>query len=220
MQTSFGSMEMEVRVKRDSALMKAHALIDWDALRPQLVGLYQREASRGGGQEPIDPLIMFKAILLGQWHSLSDPKLEEALCVRIDFMYFCGLSLSDDVPDETTLCRFRNRLITAGKLAGLLAGVNGQLQGHGLMVKCAHGAVIDATLVQSAARPRRDMVIELDAAGAPRINEDGSIPGSMAVISPQLARSTETWSADPDCGLGQERQEKPLWLPQLRNGGQ
>jgi len=198
MQTSFGSMEMEVRVKRDSALMKAHALIDWDALRPQLVGLYQREASRGGGQEPLDPLIMFKAILLGQWHSLSDPKLEEALCVRIDFMYFCGLSLSDDVPDETTLCRFRNRLITAGKLAGLLAGVNGQLQGHGLMVKCAHGAVIDATLVQSAARPRRDMVIELDAAGAPRINEDGSIPGSMAVISPQLARSTETWSADPD----------------------
>ena len=108
MQTSFGSMEMEGRVKRDSALMKAHALIDWDALRPQLVGLYQREASRGGGQEPIDPLIMFKAILLGQWHSLSDPKLEEALCVRIDFMYFCGLSLSDDVPDETTLCRFRS----------------------------------------------------------------------------------------------------------------
>ena len=41
------------------------------------------------------------------------------------------------------------------------------------------------------------MVIELDAAGAPRINEDGSIPGSMAVISPQLARC-ETWSADPD----------------------
>ena len=151
MQTSFGSMEMEVRVKRASALMKAHALIDWDALRPQLVGLYQREASRGGGQEPIDPLIMFKAILLGQWHSFSDPKLEEALCVRIDFMYFCGLSLSDDVPDETTLCRFRNRLITAGKLAGLLAGVNDQLQGHGLMVKCAHGAVIDATLGPSPA---------------------------------------------------------------------
>src|SRR6185312_14766689 len=108
-------------------------------------------------------------------------------------MYFCGLSLSDDVPDETTLCRFRNRLITAGKLAGLLAGVNGQLQGHGLMVKCAHGAVIDATLVQSAARPKRDMVVELDAAGAPKVNEDGSIPGSMAMTSPN-------WLAVPKPG--------------------
>ena len=48
------------------------------------------------------------------------------------------------------------------------------------MVKCAHGAVIDATLVQSAAHPRRDMIIELDTAGAPKVNEDGSIPGRAA----------------------------------------
>ncbi len=134
MQMSFGSMEMDARIRRESALMKAHALIDWEGLRSQLVGLYKREVSRAGGQEPIDPLVMFKAVLLGQWHNLSDPKLEEALRVRIDFMYFCGLSLTDDIPDETTLCRFRNRLITAGRLDGLLAGVNIQLQDHGLMV--------------------------------------------------------------------------------------
>ncbi|MEO6563755.1 MAG: hypothetical protein ABIN99_12050 [Nitrosospira sp.] len=45
---SFGSMEMDVRIKR--------------------------ETSRAGGQELIDPLVMFKAVLLGQWHNLSDPK--------------------------------------------------------------------------------------------------------------------------------------------------
>ena len=32
------------------------------------------------GQEPFDTLLMFKAILLGQWHSLSDAALEQALC--------------------------------------------------------------------------------------------------------------------------------------------
>lgn len=195
MQMSFGSMKMDARIRRASALMKADARIDRERLRSQLVGLYKREASRAGGQEPIDPLIMFKAVLLGQWHNLSDPKLEEALRVRIDFMYFCGLSLADDIPDETMLCRFRNRLITAGRLTGLLAGVNAHLQDHGLMVKCAHGAVIDATLVQSAARPRRDMIIELDTAGATRINEDGSIPGRAAS---KLTSCTETQSADPD----------------------
>jgi IS5 family transposase len=195
MQMSFGSMEMDARIRRDSALLKAHALIDWEGLRSQLVGLYKREASRAGGQEPIDPLVMFKAVLLGQWHNLSDPKLEEALRVRIDFMYFCGLSLADDVPDETTLCRFRNRLITAGRLDGLLAGVNSQLQDHGLMVKRAQGAVIDATLVQSAARPKRDMIIELDTKGAPKVNEDGSIPGRT---TSKLISCTETQSVDPD----------------------
>jgi IS5 family transposase len=59
---------------------------------------------------------MFKATLLGQWHSLSDAALEQALCVRIDFLQFCGLSLSDAISDETTLCRFRNRLVTNDRL--------------------------------------------------------------------------------------------------------
>jgi IS5 family transposase len=81
--------------------LKAHALIDWEGLRVELFGLCKREASRSGRQKPIDSLTMFKAVLLGQWHNLSDLKLEEALRVRIDFMYFCGLSLTNDVPDET-----------------------------------------------------------------------------------------------------------------------
>ena len=96
-------------------------------------------------------------------HSLSDPKLEAALNVRIDFMHFCGIGLADAVPDESTLCRFRNRLLHAGKLAPLLAAVNAQLQGHGLMVANATGAVIAATLVASAARPKSMTIIEHDA---------------------------------------------------------
>ena len=63
---------------------------------------------------------MFKATLLGQWHSLSNFKPEAALNLRIDFMHFCGIRLTDAVPGESTLCRFRNRLIHAGKLAPLL----------------------------------------------------------------------------------------------------
>ncbi|EOC68653.1 hypothetical protein NM3158_1935 [Neisseria meningitidis NM3158] len=34
-------------------------------------------------------LSMFKAVLLGQWHSLSDPELEHSLITRIDFNLFC-----------------------------------------------------------------------------------------------------------------------------------
>ncbi|OED34534.1 transposase, partial [PVC group bacterium (ex Bugula neritina AB1)] len=31
---------------------------------------------------------MFKAVLLGQWYSLSDPNLEESLALRLDFIMF------------------------------------------------------------------------------------------------------------------------------------
>ena len=218
MQESFGSLEMSARLRRDSALMKAHVLIDWEGLRPLLRGLYKREASRGGGQEPIDPLLMFKATLLGQWHSLSDAKLEAALNVRIDFMHFCGIRLTDAVPDESTLCRFRNRLLHAGKLAPLLAAVNAQLQGHGLMVAHNTGAVIDATLVASAARPKSMTIIEHDtdansdddAAAADSSSQHTQVPRATNAQSAQRAQGAdgalaaarhsviETASADPD----------------------
>ena len=107
MQESFGSLELSHRVRKDNPLKKLSVLIDWELLRPHLQKLYKRDETRGGGQKPFDELMMFKAILLGQWHSLPDAKLEEALAVRLDFIDFCGLGLSDAVPDESTLCRFR-----------------------------------------------------------------------------------------------------------------
>jgi IS5 family transposase len=189
MQMSFGSMELAQRLRQDSVLMKIDALIDWKKLRSGLRGLYKRDLSNGGGQEPFDGLMMFKAILLGQWHSLSDAALEQALCVRIDFLHFCGLSLSDVIPDETTLCRFRNRLVVNNKLDGLLAAINEQIQSHGLMVKGATGAVIDATLIESAALPNKTITLEVDAEGKAVQFEDGSQPGIFC---------TEEQSADPD----------------------
>ena len=189
MQMSFGSIELAQRLKENSALMKIDALIDWEQLRPSLRGLYKRELSNSGGQEPFDALMMFKAILLGQWHSLSDAALEQALCVRIDFLHFCGLSLSDAIPDETTLCRFRNRLVVNDKLDSLLAAINEQIQSHGLMIKGVTGAVIDATLIESAARPNKTILLEVDAEGKTVQFEDGSQPGIICA---------EEQSADPD----------------------
>ena len=69
-------------------------------------------------------------------------------------MLFAGLDLHCTVPDETTHCRFRNALVKAGAYDGLLAEVCRQIEGHGLKMKEANAAIIDATLIESAARPR------------------------------------------------------------------
>jgi transposase, IS5 family len=94
--------------------------------------------------------VLVKCLLIGQWHGLSDPKLERALKVRLDFMMFCGLGLHAPVPDETTHCRFRNALVKGGVYDDLLAEVCRQLEHHGLKLKAAEAAIIDATLVESA----------------------------------------------------------------------
>ena len=50
-------------------------------------------------------------MILQAWHGLSDPKMEEALKVRMDFIWFTGFDIAGSVPDETSICRFRSRLI-------------------------------------------------------------------------------------------------------------
>ena len=148
---------------KSSPTMKLHDLIDWPAIESKLVGLYKREASGAGGPDPYRPLSMFKLVLLGQWHKLSDAQMEQALRVRLDFLVFCEFDLGAELPDHTTICRFRNRLIKAKLDETLLAEINGQLAHKGLKVNEARGAIIDASIVESAARPNR--VIDLDQDG-------------------------------------------------------
>ncbi len=69
-------------------------------------------------------------------------------------MLFCGLDLHAPVPDETTHCRFRNALLRGGVYNDLLAEVCRQIEAHGLKLKGAEAAIIDATLIESAARSR------------------------------------------------------------------
>ena len=57
------------------------------------------------------------------------------------------------------------------------------------MIKGATGAVIDATLIESAARPKKTITLEVDAEGKAVQFEDGSQPGIIC---------TEEQSADLD----------------------
>lgn len=68
-------------------------------------------------------------------------------------MMFSGLE--DDVPDATTLCRFRNLLISRKLDRKLFREINRQLEKIGLKVKECSGAVVDATIIESASRPNK-----------------------------------------------------------------
>lgn len=93
---------------------------------------------------------MLRAILLGQWHSLSDPELEYNLWGRTDFMLFCHFPDEVKLPDHSTLNRFRNELIQNGLLDELMNEINRQLEQYQIKMKVAPAAIIEATIIQTA----------------------------------------------------------------------
>lgn len=166
------------RVEPDNVLRKVDALVDWGRVERVLGGVRSKLGRAG-----YDVELMTRVLLLGQWHSLSDRALEHALRVRLDFMLFCGSSVLDHCPDHTTICRFRQALVKRGLDAQLLGEVNRQLARHGLKVKQAPVAVVDATIVESAARPRRHLEV---------------MPEDRAEDAAPAAPVTERLSVDPD----------------------
>lgn len=158
--TSFFMMGAQEAIGERNQLVQLEKILDWKWIEKKLKGVHVNDINPQGGPKGYNKLSMFKAILLGQWHSLSDQELENSLRVRLDFMVFTGLELGNDFPDSSTLCRFRNKLVEKKLIEKLFREVNRQLERSGLVIKESRGAVVDATIIESAARPRRTIEIE------------------------------------------------------------
>jgi IS5 family transposase len=101
-QLSFTDELVVDAARANMTLRRVSELVDWSAVDALLSGL--RAGAMGAPGYP--SLALFKAMLLQQWYGLSDPGLEEALVDRLSFRHFLGLSLSEPVPDHSTLWRF------------------------------------------------------------------------------------------------------------------
>jgi transposase, IS5 family len=143
---------MPATLSRATRLDRLDGLVKWYRFEKVLAGLRPQD---GLGRPAYRPLLMFKALLLQSLYGLSDAELEEAVADRLSFRKFVGLSLQDDIPDHTTLCRFRTMLVAQGLLEKLFAELDGQLDRAGLILR--RGTMLDATIIEtSAARPRGD----------------------------------------------------------------
>jgi transposase, IS5 family len=154
----FADYLIEQRKHSNAFLDKMDRFIDWNHIGKLLKKKYKKTMS-ADGRPAYPPLPMFKLLLLRRWYGLSDPGLEEALNDRISFIRFSGFSLSSSLPDYFTICRFRNTLLDENIYESLFAEVNRQLEEKDLLVKGAHGAIVDATIIESSRRPRKVMEI-------------------------------------------------------------
>jgi len=87
-------------------------------------------------------------------YGLSDPALEDALIDRLSFQRFLGISFDTEIPDFTTIWRFRERLITAGLLKKIFKNVLKQLDKRNVILR--KGSLVDETLVQVARKKNKN----------------------------------------------------------------
>src|SRR5262249_1937598 len=133
----------------ESMLDKIAATVDWEPIAAWV-------GSRGGsgpGSPSYPGLVLLRCLLLGVWHDLSDPALENPVGDRLAFRRFGGLSLHGPGAEYRPLWGFRGGVAEDGLEERVFAEIVRQLDVKGLIVK--RGTLIDASLVPAAARPAR-----------------------------------------------------------------
>lgn len=170
-QLSFADNLVADVVEAKTTLDRISGLVDWAEIASLLSDM--RGGSMGAPGYPA--LILFKAMLLQQWHGLSDPELEDALKDRLSFRRFLGVSLSERLPDHSSLWRFREQLAANGLADRAFAMIAGQIERAGFVLK--RGTLIDASLVRAAVNAPEPPAV------APPPDADGR-PASKLVHSP------------------------------------
>ena len=106
---------------------------------------YSQDRKSNAGRKRIDPLILFKMLILQQLFNLSDEELEFQVNDRRSFEDFVGLGVMNSIPDATTIAFFRERLRKAEVIEELFDMFEAHLRSQGLQAR--GGQILDATLV-------------------------------------------------------------------------
>jgi IS5 family transposase len=91
---------------------------------------------------------MLRIYFVQQWFDLSDPAAEDAIYDSESIRRFVGVELGeDDVPDESTILRFRHLLERHDLTKAIFAEVRELLEEKRLLVKS--GTIVDATIISA-----------------------------------------------------------------------
>ena len=146
-QRSFGSVEYEhkkVKTRRQAFLERMDRLVPWAELEQRIAPVYPKP---GRGRRPYSLRVMLRIHCLQLWFNLSDPGMEQELYDSRSMLEFAGLSLSEPIPDETTILHFRHLLERQQLGTELFATINAHLAACGLQVR--EGTIVDSTIISA-----------------------------------------------------------------------
>jgi IS5 family transposase len=153
-QSTFFDLAFQQRGTTNKVLETINREVDFTAAEQQVAATYGT-----GGRPACAVGVLLRIMILQHLYNLSDPQAEEQLKDRLSFQKFVGLAAHEAVPDETTICRFRQRLIACQLHEQLLELLNLQLEARGYIVK--RTTLVDATIVESSRkRPEAEVVAQ------------------------------------------------------------
>ncbi|MGF6600653.1 transposase [Paraburkholderia sp. GAS448] len=131
--------------RRQRFLTEMNSVVPWARLLAALEPYYPKGTR---GRLPIGLERMLRIYFLQQWYGLSDEGLEDALYDSIAMRAFAGIDLAvENVPDATTLLKFRRLLLEHDLTRRLFDEIGISLCERGLMMK--EGTLVDATIIEA-----------------------------------------------------------------------
>lgn len=208
-QTSFASLEYagkKRQTRREKFLGEMQQVVPWSALIARIEPHYPR--SGRVGRPPIGVPRMLRMYFLQQWYSLSDEGLEDAIYDSQAMRDFVGIDLArEQVPDATTLLKFRRLLEDKQLTQAIFEQVNAHLGQRGLLMR--EGTLVDATIIAAPPSTKNK-----DHARDPEMHQ--AKKGNQWRVSRTQAADlwccTEDGSRPPEAGLQEQASNHPVLL--------
>ena len=142
-----------IKTQSKQALEIINSKINWIKLLKPIEEIIAKEKQNNSpaGRRTFDLLVIVKCFILQSIYNLSDPRLEEEIADRRSFQIFLALNSSDTIPDETTICRYRELFASLELDKKLFYEFNKQLTELNFIV--GKGTIVDATIKQAQAKP-------------------------------------------------------------------
>ena len=97
---------LESLVPSDHLLRRIDAFIDFEFIRDKVKHLYCID----NGRPATDPVVLFKLLFIGYLYGIrSERQLVKEVEVNVAYRWFLGLSLTDKIPDASTISQNRRR---------------------------------------------------------------------------------------------------------------
>lgn len=205
---------LEELVPADHLLRKIAQYIDFEFIREATAHLYCAD----NGRPALDPVVLFKILFIGYLFGVrSERQLMREIQVNVAYRWFLDLSLTDKVPDASTLSQNRRRRFAGADIEQVIFdGIVEQAMRHGLI----GGEVLhtDSTHLKANANKKRfeihrveqrpaDYLAELESAIELDRAEHGKAPLPPST-APTPERDIKRSTTDPDAGF-MTREGKP-----------
>jgi len=168
------------------------------------------------GRKSIDPVVMVKMLLIGYLYGIkSERRLEEEVSLNLAYRWFCGLNLTERVPDHTVFSknrqrRFRDESIFRDIFVELVRVCieKGIVDGETMV---ADGSFIPANVSKES---KYDMVCELNKSTVSYLKdldqELSTLPGYKNPISSKIEKTVVKSRTDSECGYIHQERKKGL----------